>query len=641
MANEPLDTAFRHLRRLALPEGDGGLSDAQLLERFVRQRDEAAFEVLLWRHGPMVLSLCRRVLNEAHAAEDAFQATFLVFVKKAGSIGKGQAVGSWLYKVAYRVALQARALARKQATHSLPTADMAVLAQGGGAAGDLMWSDLRPLLDEEVNRLPEKYRGPIILCDLDGMTHAEAAEELGCPQGTVSVRLMRGRERLRSRLIRRGLALSAGALVTLLGANAASAALPSLLVHATVEGARRFAAAKVATATAATAGAISVHAVMLAQKTIKGMFMTKLKFAAGALVALGLLATGAGVLTYRTAAGDGGQESGIGRQGSGVSPQDQAAGQPSQAEDQQVALAQQPGGGQGGGGAFQGQGGGGGFQGFGGGGGFQGFGGGFGGPGAGLGGGCNGGFGYGYGSGGQGGFGGGRGGGFGGGGGGFGSGSGGGSGSGLGCGPFALLTHKPVQVELKLSKDQLNKLQKLLAKQPDLQKLAPKQPELKKSVARQPGKAPSASAKPDDLRTREATARDKAISEILKPEQLRRLKEISLQLRGGQALGDPEVAEALKLTSEQKEKVKAIHEEAVKSMESVFQSGGNFQAAGNFHEMQQQFAALAKKFEGLRKSADDQLMNLLTDEQKAMWKELTGEPFKMESSLGQPSLRGR
>src|SRR5262249_52467297 len=202
MANESLDNAIRQLRRLALPQGDGGLSDAQLLERFVTQRDEAAFEVLLWRHGPMVLNLCRRVLHEAHAAEDAFQATFLVFVRKAGAIGKRQAVGSWLYKVAYRVALQARVLARKQARRSLPTADMADLPQGGAGAGDLRWRDLRPLLDEEVNRLPEKYRGPIILCDLDGMTQAEAAQELGCPQGTVSVRLMRGRERLRSRLMR-------------------------------------------------------------------------------------------------------------------------------------------------------------------------------------------------------------------------------------------------------------------------------------------------------------------------------------------------------------------------------------------------------------------------------------------------------
>src|SRR5262245_50969512 len=221
MANESLDNAIRQLRRLALPQGDGGLSDAQLLERFVAQRDEAAFEVLLWRHGPMVLNLCRRVLHEAHASEDAFQATFLVFVKKARSIGKGQAVGSWLYKVAYRVALHARALARKQAAHRLPAADSAVLAQAD-AAGEFLWRDLRPLLDEEVNRLPEKYRSPIILCDLDGMTHAEAAKELGCPQGTVSVRLMRARERLRSRLVRRGMALSAGAVGAVLCENAAS-----------------------------------------------------------------------------------------------------------------------------------------------------------------------------------------------------------------------------------------------------------------------------------------------------------------------------------------------------------------------------------------------------------------------------------
>lgn len=620
MANEPFVTVFRHLRRLVGAEGDGGLSDAQLLERFVTKRDEAAFEVLLWRHGPMVLNLCRRVLNETHAAEDAFQATFLVFVKKAGSVGKGQAVGSWLYKVAYRVALQARALASKHAVHSLPTADLAVIAQASAASGDLLWSDLRPLLDEEVSRLPEKYRSPIILCDLAGMTHAEAAEELGCPQGTVSVRLMRARERLRSRLIRRGVAISAGAVVTLLCENAGSAAMPSLLVPTTLEAALQFAARK-----AATAGTISVHAVTLAQKAMKGMFMTKLKFAAGAVLAIGLLATGAGVYMGATEAGD--RATDAGAASASATDGKQAASQPAQTEDQHVALAQKPGG-QGGG--FQGFGGGG-VQGFAG-GGFQGQGGGFGagfagfgGPGAGFGGSCHGGFGYGNGSGGPGGagFGGGKGGGGGFGGGGFGS----GRGSGSECGPFALLTQEQVQKELKLSKDQLNKLQKLIAKPQ----------ELPKPIAK-----PGVAAKSDDLRSKEAIkAREKAVSDILMPEQLRRLKEISLQLRGGQAFNDPEVAEALKLTSEQKEKVKTIHEEAIKSMESLFRPAFNFQASGNFQEMQKQFAAMAKKFEDVRKSIDEQLMNLLTDEQKATWRQLTGEPFRIQSDAGQPSLRDR
>jgi hypothetical protein len=179
-----------------------------------------------------------------------------------------------------------------------------------------------------------------------------------------------------------------------------------------------------------------------------------------------------------------------------------------------------------------------------------------------------------------------------------------------------------------------------------LQKLAAKPLELPKSVAKPGAAKPGTPAKPDDLQTKKAiSAREKAISEVLKPEQLRRLKEISLQLRGGQALSDPEVAEALKLTGEQKEKVKAIHEEAVKSMESMFRPAGNFPGAnfagGNFQEMQANFAAMAKKFEELRKSTDEKLMNLLTDEQRATWKQLTGEPFRMESSAGQPSLRGK
>src|SRR5262249_51849825 len=151
-------------------------------------------------------------------AEDAFQATFLTLARKAGSIGRRQALAAWLYRVAYRAALRARAGAARHA--ALPLPDPEPAAPG---ADELVWHDLRPVLDEELSRLPDKYRRPVVLCYLEGKTHAEAAEQLGCAKATVAVRLLRARERLRARLLRRGLALSAGALGALLAREAAAA----------------------------------------------------------------------------------------------------------------------------------------------------------------------------------------------------------------------------------------------------------------------------------------------------------------------------------------------------------------------------------------------------------------------------------
>src|SRR5262245_34870581 len=138
------------------PPRAAGLTDAELLERFVARREEAAFEVLVWRHGPKVLGVCRRILRHEKDAEDAFQATFLVLVRKAASIGKRQAVGSWLYRVAYRLALRAKALAAKRAARRTRVADV----PAAEPAPDPGRAELRPVLDEEVNRLPEKYRAP-------------------------------------------------------------------------------------------------------------------------------------------------------------------------------------------------------------------------------------------------------------------------------------------------------------------------------------------------------------------------------------------------------------------------------------------------------------------------------------------------
>src|SRR5581483_10440199 len=192
MDSRPLRSLLDGLRRAAATTGDG-LSDAELLRRFVRGRDAAAFELLVWRHGPMVLGVCRRVLRDAHAAEDAFQAAFLVLARKARSLDRRGSIANWLYAVAYHVALKARAeAARRQRRERRASA-----AEAGAAPGEA-WADLRPVLDEELSRLPEAYRQAVVLCYLEGRTNAEAARLLGWPVGTVKGRLARARDLLRA-----------------------------------------------------------------------------------------------------------------------------------------------------------------------------------------------------------------------------------------------------------------------------------------------------------------------------------------------------------------------------------------------------------------------------------------------------------
>ncbi|HEY1859707.1 MAG TPA: sigma-70 family RNA polymerase sigma factor [Gemmataceae bacterium] len=229
-----LQASPTHSSRNPVAGLSGGLTDAQLLDRFLTKHDEAAFELLVWRHGPMVLRVCRRILRDVHGAEDAFQATFLTLACKAGSIGKQEAVSSWLYKVAYRIALRAQAGATKRATHERPMVEC--LAANGTEPGDeAAWHELGPLLDAEVRRLPEKYRAAFVLCYLEGKTNEEAAQELGCPKGTILSRLSRARDRLRKRLNQRGLALSGMVFPMLLDPKGWSlAAEPPTLVESTV-----------------------------------------------------------------------------------------------------------------------------------------------------------------------------------------------------------------------------------------------------------------------------------------------------------------------------------------------------------------------------------------------------------------------
>jgi RNA polymerase sigma factor (sigma-70 family) len=274
-----------HICRLIQTQLAGDLTDGQLLERFLDAQDAEAFATLVRRHGRTVLGVCRRVLSNTHDAEDAFQATFLVLIRKARSIAKREAVGSWLYSVAYRVALKARTEAvrrRRYESHALDSAE-----DPGKATG--VWDEVRPILDEEVNRLPDKYRRPIVLCYFEGKTYGEAAQLLGWPAGTTSVRLARAREVLRARLALRGLALSAGALAAGLAEGSAAAAELPLLVDLTARAALRMAAG-------AGAADVSTQVVALTEGMVKAMLLRKLKILVGILLVVGITCGGASFL---------------------------------------------------------------------------------------------------------------------------------------------------------------------------------------------------------------------------------------------------------------------------------------------------------------------------------------------------------
>jgi len=236
-----LDHAIRHLRRLTGVPADR--TDGALLDRFIAQRDETAFEALVQRHGRMVLGVCQSFLHNSADAEDAFQATFLVLVRGAGAVRKRNSLSSWLYGVACRTSLRLRTTAARQRSRDKQVAAMSKADFTDTTADS---HDLLPVMNEEVNRLPAKYRAPLVLCYLEGKTTDETAQELGWPRGTVSIRLTRGRDLLRTRLSRRGVGLSASALTTMLAQQVASAAIPPTLSNATVHAALLFAAGRTA-----------------------------------------------------------------------------------------------------------------------------------------------------------------------------------------------------------------------------------------------------------------------------------------------------------------------------------------------------------------------------------------------------------
>jgi RNA polymerase sigma factor (sigma-70 family) len=220
--------------------------DCVLLQRFVAERDEAAFTLLLQRHGPFVLGVCRRLLGDSHAAEDAFQAVFLILARKGASIRQQTSLAAWLHRVASNVARTARTSAARRRIHE----ERAQAMTPAEATDEPALREWHPVLHEEVNPLPEKFRLPVVLCYLRGKAQEEAAQELGWPLGTVKSRLARARESLRGRLTRRGLTLAEGAVAGFAAESAAPAAVPANLEEATRHAALALAAGEAAAAVA-------------------------------------------------------------------------------------------------------------------------------------------------------------------------------------------------------------------------------------------------------------------------------------------------------------------------------------------------------------------------------------------------------
>jgi RNA polymerase sigma factor (sigma-70 family) len=268
MPTGQLNTVIQHLRAAISAPDEAGLSDGQLLERFVCRRDSAAIEALVRRHGPMVWGVCRRVLHHHHDAEDAFQATFLVLARKAASIHPRAQVGNWLYGVAHQTALKARATTARRRTRERQQPEMPETAMRERD----FWPDLQPILDRELTSLPDRYRAVIVLCDLEGKTRIEAARVLGCPEGTINSRLTRARTILAKRLSRCGLAVSGGALAMVVANESASASVPVSIMTSTIK-----TVSLAASGQSFAVGLISPQVNALMEGVMKAMLISKLK----------------------------------------------------------------------------------------------------------------------------------------------------------------------------------------------------------------------------------------------------------------------------------------------------------------------------------------------------------------------------
>jgi RNA polymerase sigma factor (sigma-70 family) len=321
-----LHNLLRRWRSQAADE-PGAPDDARLLERFVADRDPLAFEVLVWRHGAMVLGVCRRLLHQRCDVEDAFQATFLTLVRKAASVRRGRSLAGWLYQVAYRIALRLRTTVRRSRLESLAQEPA---SKPTDAPVD---EDLRAVLDEEIHRLPENYRLAVVLCYLQGLTTAEAAARLGCPRGTFLSRLAWARRRLMERLTRRGVTPLAALAVLATTRTAPAAALVTTAVQAGL----RYAAG----------GAVSSQVAALVNGVVQAMFVNKLKWAVALVMVMCLGGTGLGWWAYRGNAGR--PEARAGRPPDERRPNDEAGGdravppakKPAADEDREKALAEE------------------------------------------------------------------------------------------------------------------------------------------------------------------------------------------------------------------------------------------------------------------------------------------------------------
>jgi RNA polymerase sigma factor (sigma-70 family) len=279
MANEAAHLLAKHLGTLSAAARTDSVPDGEFLQRFAAQRDEDAFATLVRRHGPMVLRVCQRVLHDAHAAEDAFQAAFLVLSRKAASLRHADSVGCWLHQVAYRLALKARTQLSWQRIHDFSAA---VEKPADDPLAQLTVREAQTILDEELARLPEKYSAPLVLCYLEGKTRDEAARQLGWPVKLVKSRLEQGRERLRYRLSRRNLTLPATLIGTLL-TEEAPAALPAALIRAAVQAARAW-----------PANGVSASVALLAESALRGPGALKATVVMGLLLLASVVAARVG-----------------------------------------------------------------------------------------------------------------------------------------------------------------------------------------------------------------------------------------------------------------------------------------------------------------------------------------------------------
>jgi RNA polymerase sigma-70 factor (ECF subfamily) len=298
MSQGQLGKVMRQVQRLL--EGPAHTSDRQLLDRFTRHGDQDAFACLVDRHGGMVLAVCRRVLADAHEAEDAFQATFLLLARKAAGIRWSDNIAAWLHTVAHRVACKARGQTARRNTQLREFAEMAAAA-ALPEASVFPENDHLELLQAELARLPEKYRAPLVLCYLEGKTNSEAAQALNCPLGSISKRLANGRNLLRQRLGRQGVALAPSALVGLLESSGAAAVVVSdTLRRTTIQAA----AVVVSAVDTAAAGAATASVTALVEGVLADMAFEKVKLASLLTLTLSVFAVCATVFGYHALAAD-------------------------------------------------------------------------------------------------------------------------------------------------------------------------------------------------------------------------------------------------------------------------------------------------------------------------------------------------